>query len=343
MSDFDGNKNDIRKKSIIRKNNIGRAIVRFLIGAIIIAALVFVVYKVLLKPDTPKNDATTGSQNAELPEGAQYTDDSQKLPIGSDDQTDINDPTGSGGTDVSTDPTGTEDPSDPFGSTGTPTDPFDTGSTGDPTDTGDNGEGGEGDFGTAVSVPTPTPTSVPTPTPEPTPTPIPRTLYADRITKKDVTGAKWLTDKSNRTENGVKDFDVLPSENGGDVICITGWSFGTYYNAGRGWDGKNNTTYLTVTNSKGGMAFYPVKIEPGITGVTHEIKGGKNMDRADFTCVIDVTNFPDGTYSLGTCNYFTITHNGTTSKFHHGYTLGESYEIVVNSGKVTAVGGIENN
>ena len=34
--------------------------------------------------------------------------------------------------------------------------------------------------------------------------------------------------------------------------------------------------------------------------------------------------------------------NGATSSFHHGYTLGESYEIVVNSGKVTAVGGVGN-
>ena len=187
---------------------------------------------------------------------------------------------------------------------------------------------------------TPTPATVAQPTPTPTPTPVPASKYANENTSKDVVNAKWLTDKASRINHGLTEFEVLPSVNGGDVISMTGWSFATYNDNKRGWDGQNNTTYIAITDGKGKTRYYEATVAAGATGIPHNTTGGKNMDLADFTCVIDLSNYADGTYSISSFHYFTIKKaDGNTMKCHHGYTFGEAYEFVVSGGKVTSVGG----
>ena len=310
----------------IRKNNIGRALVRFLIGAVIIAALVVVINELWLKKDTaaPVSDNTIS---------ADQPYDAAENPIsladaGKEDE-------------VSTDVNGAETDTD------TQNVLSDDSGTDENIDGSDDGFFGEDDGGfdepETVQEPTPTPTLVPTPTPAPTATPLPASLYSQRITKKDVTGANWLTDKESRINHGITEISTLPSENGGHVLSITGWSFGTYTIANsRGWDGKNNETYLTVTNEKKQTAYYEVTVSAGATGIEHTTAYGKNMDLADFVCNIDVSSFPDGTYTLGSANYFRITHNGTTNKMHHAYTFGDAYKFTVAGGYVTSIGGVEN-
>lgn len=311
----------------VRKNNIGRALVRFLIGAIIIAALVIVINELWLKKDEAKPAAdltVSDTQNYDQADNPKSLADALNENEEQTASTDVNVPETTEGVlsgDAETDIEG---------------------------DTGDEegtfGEGNEFELIETVSEPTPTPTLVPTPTPEPTATPIPASMYSQRVTSKKVTGASWKTDKQSRINHGITEIGTLPSENGGHVLSITGWSFGTYTIANsRGWDGKNNTTYLTVTNEKKQTTYYEVTVSAGATGIEHTTPHGKNMELADFVCNIDVSSYPDGTYTLGSANYFTITHNGTSNKMHHAYTFGDAYKFTVTGGYVTSIGGVENN
>ena len=313
----------------IRKNNIGRALVRFLIGAVILAALIIVIDELWLKKDNtaPLSDNTVSDDQAynaaENPisladagkdEVIQTDEDSSETQIGVDSGDEAGPETG-------TEPDGGEEDG-VFGETE---------------------DEGKIDLPEATQEPTPTPTLVPTPTPAPTATPLPASMYSQRITSKNVTGAKWLTDKEKRINHGITEINTLPSENGGHVLSVEGWSFGTYTIANsRGWDGKNNTTYLTVTNEKKQTTYYEVTVSAGITGIEHTTPYGKNMDLSDFVCNIDVSSYPDGTYTLGSANYFTITHNGTRNTMHHAYTFGDAYKFTVTGGYVTSIGGVEN-
>ncbi|MBQ3761132.1 MAG: hypothetical protein II875_03855 [Clostridia bacterium] len=334
------NGNGKKKAFSVRKNNMGRALVRFLIGAIIIAALVIMINEFWLKKsDNPADDVTSGVQTA-VNSGAETVEgDTTPLDQAGSDETQ--------NTGAQADDNGTENgenEGDTFGdilsNDGGESTEGTEGTEGIEGTEGSEGTDGGDDFEIAV---TPTPTAVPTPTPSPAATAVPQEMYASRVTKKDVTGAKWLTDKQTRINNGITDFVVLPSVNSGSVISITGWSYATYNTANRGWDGKHNTTYLYVTNEKKQVSYYAVTTAAGATGMTHTTTGGKNMDMADFTCIIDVSGYPDGTYSIGSCHHFTITHNSKTNHFHHGYTFGDTYNFTVKDGIVTAVGGIENN
>ena len=78
-------------------------------------------------------------------------------------------------------------------------------------------------------------------------------------------------------------------------------------------------------------------------GIEHTTPYGKNMELADFVCNIDVSSYPDGTYTLGSANHFTITHNGAKNTMHHAYTFGDAYKFTVTGGYVTSIGGVENN
>ncbi|MBQ9408899.1 MAG: hypothetical protein IJU28_05865 [Clostridia bacterium] len=308
----------------IRKNNIGRALVRFLIGAIIIAALVIVINEFWLKKDTPAPESDLTAMETQ-----NY--DQAENPVSLAEA--LNEEENASATETAANPEATQDAA--LNET--------------ETNTADETQEEEGEFGEfevieTVSEPTPTPTLVPTPTPEPTPTPIPASMYAARVTSTKVTKASWKTDKQSRINHGITEISTLPSENGGHVLSITGWSFGTYTIASsRGWDGKSNTTYLTVTNEKKQTTYYEVTVSAGATGIEHTTPYGKNMELADFVCNIDVSSYPDGTYTLGSANYFRITHNGQNNTMHHAYTFGDAYKFTVTGGYVTSIGGVENN
>ena len=171
--------------------------------------------------------------------------------------------------------------------------------------------------------------------------PMPSSLYSQRNDSVKVTDASWKTDKQSRINHGITEIRVLPSENSGHVLSITGWSFGTYTIANsRGWDGKSNITYLTVTNEKKQTMYYEVMVNAGATGIEHTTPYGKNMELADFVCNIDVSSYPDGTYTLGSANYFRITHNGQNNTMHHAYSFDNDYRFSIRSGYVVSFGSI---
>ena len=302
----------------LRKGNAGRAIVRFLIGAIIIAAVVIVLNEFILKkPANPLAEATPRPTSALIVQGGEdeLTTD-----------TPVN--TNSDAASQSGDAQNPDDDYDPDDFVGTDDEPA------------PGGEDGLGEFGsepaateTPLPTPEPTPTPDPTPTPVPTPSPLPASMYSQ--VSNDAKKAKWMLDKNTRVKNGITQLEILTSENGGSVISFTGWSYGNR----EGFNGKtNNTCYVYVTNEKGDNLFYTTNKQAGASGVQHTLKNGHNMEHSDFTCVIDVSAYPNGTYTLGSCNHFKISGN----TFHHGYTFGDAYSFTVVDGIVTSMGGVEN-
>ena len=168
---------------------------------------------------------------------------------------------------------------------------------------------------------------------EPAPTPLPAGVYS--LISSDAQKVKWMLDKETRVKNGITKLEILASENGGSVISFTGWSYGNR----EGFDGLNeNICYIYVVNVKGDMLFYETTKAPGATGIQHTLRNGHNMEYSDFTCVLDVSAYPNGTYTLGGCNQFKI--SGDT--FRHGYTFGDAYSFTVVEGIVTSMGGVSN-
>ena len=302
----------------LRKGNAGRAIVRFLIGAIIIAAVVIVLNEIVLKkPANPLAEATPRPTSALIVQGGE-------------DELTTDTPVNTGN-DTPDQGDGALNPDDDY-------DPDDFVGTDDEPAPG--GEDGLDEFGsepadvvTPEPTPEPTPTPDPTPTPVPTPSPLPASMYSQIYSKTKK--SDWMLDKNTRVKNGISQHEILTSENGGSVISFTGWSYGNR----EGFNGKtNNTCYVYVTNDKGDVIFYETKKEPGASGVKHTLKNGYNMEYSNFTCVLDVSAYPNGTYSLGSCNHFKISGN----TFHHGYTFGDAYTFTVVDGIVTSMGGVEN-
>ena len=151
----------------IRKNNIGRALVRFLIGAIIIAALVIVINEFWLKKDTPAPERDLTAMETQ-----NY--DQAENPVSLAEA--LNEEENASVTETVANPEATQDAA--LNET--------------ETETADETQEEEGEFGEfevieTVSEPTPTPTLVPTPTPEPTPTPTPTPF----LPRRRRPGATW--------------------------------------------------------------------------------------------------------------------------------------------------------
>lgn len=318
----------------MRKNNTGKAILRFLIGAVLLAAVVVVLLRFVLpndqtapltevdktqtahtdpvtevdKTQTAYTDPVTPGTDANIPGEPENT----PVPF-----VDTND------SDISDEPEDTEPGTfDLF--TDEPEDLFDEPYTGEEI-TGDDVTEDEPEDEPEVE-------PVVTPVPVVTPAPI-----ASADCNSAVAAAQkypWKSDRATRVKNGITQFETLTSDKGGSVIKITGWSYGNW----EGFNGKNNTTYVSVTNEKKETKYYDVTVVSGISGITHTIKHGRNMELADFTCMIDVSDYPDGTYSLGSANRFKVDKN----TYSFAYTYGEAYTITVVSGIVTARGGVEN-
>lgn len=287
----------------VRKNNVGRAIIRFLIGAIILAVLVLVFQTVILNKKRDVNVNTDGEPLINALVDAEPTE----KPV--DDF--FPDEIGNEGNDELIDIEPTDKPTTP--------------------------DEGEEIIATPIEAevtaePTPEPTPEPTATPVPTPSPVPATSYNAISTKaKDY---PWKTDRDTRVKNGVTEITIGASENGGNVISMTAFCYGNW----EGFNGNEATNFVQVTDQNKRSQYYTTTVAAGATGIAHSVKHGKNMDKADYTCVIDVSSYPDGTYTLGSCVRFKV----SGSWYSFGYTFGEPYVFTVVGGYVTAMGGVEN-
>lgn len=343
----------------VRKNNIGKAIVRFAAGAIVLVAVIVILITVILPKEEPRVlTEDPGSQTADNTIQQDPEEDPGIFADKSNAPDQTADPeTGSAVGDTASVTGGTNEvlPGDTFAAEGEndpviDTDPADEAEFNYPEfDDADDYDGDEfpsdeftdedfedeiGEFGTLEEDAEPVYEPDPIVTPEPAPTPVP---VASETCNSPVSAAlkhPWKSDKATRVKNGVVTFETLTSDKGGSVIKIVGWSFGNW----EGFNGKDNTTYVSVTNEKNETKYYDVQVSEGITGIEHTIKHGRNMGLADFICMIDVSSYPDGVYRLGSANRFKA--NGSWYSF--AYTFGDDYAITVVGGVITARGGVEN-
>ena len=331
----------------VRKNNVFRAILRFVLGAAVIVALILLLNHFVLKDKSdPKpaddyvytpleeqlaNKDATPAPGVDVTPEPEGIDEPQELPGGElpggelpDDELPVED--------------GGEEGNEPYDD-GDQNDGFDDGTLmeGDAGDHYDEGEPDvegnveEDDFGEGEPEPEATPE--PTPAIAATPTPVPASLYASGD-MKTATKYPWKLDSATRTKHGITELSIGTSERGGSVISMVGFSYGNR----EGFNGKNNEAYVYIQNEKNQRRFYKVTTAEGASGITHTLKRGRNMEFADFTCVIDVSGYPNGTYSMGSANRFKA--DGSTFSF--GYTFGDAYTFTVVDGIITSMGGREN-
>lgn len=149
----------------------------------------------------------------------------------------------------------------------------------------------------ATPTPTPaTPTPVPTATPTPIPTNIPETLIAGGQTRT----ADQMPEIDDRIRAGITNCYVSPVD-GYHIMEVTGYAYLEHAN----YNGETSSCYLIVRNAVGEMMAYLTTAEEGITGIEHE-GIGQNLALADFRVYIDVSDYSDGTYTLGVvlmCNH----------------------------------------
>lgn len=128
---------------------------------------------------------------------------------------------------------------------------------------------------------------MPTPVPVAEPTPIPASAYSKRVRVSQPL-SQDIPCNVNLTE-----YAVEKCENG-LALMLRGWGYIEQK------DAALSTIYLVICASDAQqMWFYQTINTPGATGIEHDGATGTNLDRADFTAIVDVSDYPDGRYTLG--------------------------------------------
>lgn len=267
-------------KFSIRKNNVGRAIIRFLIGLLILAVLVWVLFEFVLngsfdlsgqKPDDavqigdviPENDAEGEDAFAAVP-----TEEAPDTGVLAVSQEETAEPETAETPETTVTPEPTAEP-------------------------------------TATPVPTPEPTA----TPAPTATPIPAEMFAARYAQYE--SLKYWGVKKDRIDNGVTRFEI-PASNGGKLISLTGWGLLT----DKGFNGAKAENYIMIIDRQQKVRLYQTTRAPGATGMTHNVDG-VNLDQCDFTAMIDVSDFANGDYQIGVA--ISYVSNGKTYRYAYTF------------------------
>ena len=267
-------------KFSIRKNNVGRAIIRFLIGLLILAILLWVLFEFVL--------------NGSFDLSGQKPDNA--MPIGSV---------------IPTDDANSED----VLATIPPEDNADTGEQPVSQEETDDPEPAETPEPTATAEPTPEPTATPVPTPEPTATPAPTAtpIPAEQFSARynQFESLKYWGVKKDRIDNGVTRFEI-PASNGGKLISLTGWGLLT----DKGFNGAKAENFIMIIDRKQQVRLYKTTRAPGATGMTHNVDG-VNLDQCDFTAMIDVSDFANGDYQIGVA--VSYVSNGKTYRYAYTF------------------------
>ena len=174
--------------------------------------------------------------------------------------------------------------------------------------------------------PTPEPTPVPTPpsaeetempawaTPAPDapadagetvdpvqPTPVPTNIPENLIAGGQERTAEQMPNTDERVRMGVTSCYVSAPD-GYRVMEIEGYAYAEH----SGYDGANSSSYLIVRSASDGriMAYLTTPVE-GVSGIEHQGLGS-NLAQSDFRVYIDVSEYPDGVYTLGTVLMFNL-------------------------------------
>lgn len=143
------------------------------------------------------------------------------------------------------------------------------------------------------------------------------------VSKQDENAKQYpfKLDKEARVYHAITEVNI--SNNNRNLLKIAGYSYGNW----EGFDGVNNETWIYFINENDQIVYYPVTICRGCTNIPHTIANGRNMDYADFTCIIDLSDLPDGKYKIGSANRFKVGND----YFLFGGTFGEACLVIANS------------
>ncbi len=292
-----------RKKRRKQKMSISAAVIRFLIGLLLIAIVVFAGFYLLFEVDYSSqllnSDGTYASTRAyvlppdgsgptttPLPEPSPTLSATAAPAVGTPEATAETTP----GATVDPTPTAAEStaaPTEAPTATPQPTQPAVVISTLEPTPS---------------PTPTPRPTAVPTPTPRPTPEPV---------------GARIPDSAISAYREGLKLPDTYPGEginvgisrcylsklNYYQVMQVNGWG----YIDDAEFDGEECTTFALITNRDTGKTrVYLCTSLEGASGRTHQPQSAANVGACDFQVTIDTSAFDSGEYDFQLILYYKV-------------------------------------
>ena len=149
---------------------------------------------------------------------------------------------------------------------------------------------------TATPEPTDAPTPEPTaePTPEPTATPEPTSIPSSAVAALKFSGFKLPSLSTKTAQLGVT-HSYRSAADSNRYLHLQGYA----YIDEADYDGANAELYLVVIRSTGHTALALPNRAVGISGVDHADAQCKNASSSDFDVVLDVSKFPDDSYTLG--------------------------------------------
>lgn len=180
---------------------------------------------------------------------------------------------------------------------------------------------------TATAEPTEAPTPEPTavPTPEPTATPAPTAIPESAVAPLKFSGFELPGVSGKSAKLGVTHSYRSIADNN-RYLHLQGYA----YIDEAGYDGASAELYLVVIRSTGHTALaLPTKVN-GISSVEHADAQCANPAASDFDVVLDVSKFPDDSYTLG----MVFAYKDADGKSHQEYcTFPTSMSFSVLSGQ----------
>lgn len=157
--------------------------------------------------------------------------------------------------------------------------------------------------------PTDTPTAEPTaePTPEVTATPEPTAIPSSAVAQLKFSGYKLPSLSAKDAELGIT-HSFRSSADDNRYLHLQGYA----YIDDSGYNGADAQLYLVIIRSTGHTALALPTKSAGVSCMEHATAKCANASASDFDVVIDVSQFPDDSYTLGMVFVYTDTNTGTS-------------------------------
>lgn len=145
-----------------------------------------------------------------------------------------------------------------------------------------------------TQAPTAEPTATPEPTEAPTPTPAPTSIPAEKVSALKFSGFQLPNLTTKAAKLGIS-HSYRSEADGNKYLLLQGYAFIDE----AAYDGSAASMYLVVTRSSGQSALVLPSRSVGVSGVDHSGALCANPSDSEFEAIIDVSQFPDDTYTLG--------------------------------------------
>lgn len=182
-----------------------------------------------------------------------------------------------------------------------------------------------------TAIPTAEPTEAPTaeptaePTPEVTATPEPTKIPSSAVAPLKFSGYKLPSLSAKDAELGIT-YSYRSAADDNRYLHLQGYA----YVDDSGYNGSNADLYLVIIRSTGHTALaLPTKVS-GISGIEHASAQCSNASASDFDVVIDVSKFPDDSYTLGMVFMYKDSSAGQTRTEYFTFPSEMSFSVLSN-------------